>query len=101
MHTTMDVGIIMPIVVFDGLNHSQRLLRGGRVIEINQLFPVNALVKGRKVTAHFLDIESRRRGLANDVWSLGCDCHPTSSNALSAGADRSPTNFAVSGSDSA
>src|SRR5262249_61243830 len=98
MHATMDVGIIVPIKMFDGLDHCQRLLRGGRVIQVDQRLAVNALVKNRKVATDLLDIKSVHRSFRSSARYFCGGAHPTSSKVLSLAAAGSPTTLAVTGS---
>src|SRR5215472_3201739 len=96
MHATMDIGVIVAIVVFNGFDYRHWLLRGGRVVQVDQRLAVNALVKNGKIAADFLHVKARRGG--NRMRNLSDRTHLTSSNVLSVNADRSPANFAVSGS---
>src|SRR5215472_13322087 len=98
VHAAMDVGVIVAIIMFDGLDHGQRLLRGGRVIQVDQRLAVNALVKNRKVATDLLDIKSVPHGFTSSARNFSDGAHPTSSKVLSVTAARSPSNLAVSGS---
>ena len=53
MHTAMDVGIVALIVADNGVNHCPGLLRCGSTVQINQLVPVNFLLKDGKIGANF------------------------------------------------
>ncbi len=41
MHAPMDVGIDIEVLVAHGIEHTQRLLRSGRIVEINQRLAVD------------------------------------------------------------
>src|ERR1039457_6882202 len=77
----MNVGVEMLVVMHDGVNDGARLLRGGRAVEINQPFAMDALGEDGKIGTDLLDIE-RLRFLARQRLvghGLGEGAHPTSS----------------------
>src|SRR5438270_10400289 len=93
----MDVGIVAAIVIFDRVNHGQWLLRGGRVVQINQRLPVHHLMQDGKVLAYLLHVV--RGSSVNFFGKFGDGAHPTSSQFRSApSADREPEYLPASGS---
>src|SRR6266704_1489640 len=95
MHTTMDVGIIVTVIMFNGFNHRQRLLRRGGVVKIDQRLTVDLLVQNGKVLAHLLHVKCFY-GM-DPLRRLGDRAHPCSFQARSTSAGRSPANCAASG----
>src|SRR6476646_8119945 len=92
----MDIGIIAPVVVLNGLNHCQRLLRGGCVIQINHRPAVDGLMQNGKILADLLYVVGRSS--VNSTRYFGHGAHPTSSQFRSAPSpDRGPANVAASG----
>ncbi len=51
VHAAMDVRVEVPVVVGFGRDHHLRFLRGGSVVEIDQLLAVHALLQDRKIRA--------------------------------------------------
>src|SRR5262249_203137 len=58
MHAAVDVGVAGFIVAAHSLDDHGRLLRGGRVVEINQRLPANGHLQNRKVAANTLYVEN-------------------------------------------
>src|SRR5579883_1275611 len=52
MDTPMHVGVVVLVVMAKGIQNRDRLLRGGRVIEVHQWLPMNLLVQNRKIGAN-------------------------------------------------
>ena len=73
VYAAMDVGVIVLIVVRNGVNHSARFLRGGCVIQINQRLAVNLLGKNREIAADFSKIEPDRARRCNLAGSCFAD----------------------------
>jgi hypothetical protein len=55
MHPAMDVGILLRIIIADGLNNLNRFLSGGSIIEIDKGFTVHLLAKNRKILSYLLN----------------------------------------------
>ena len=49
MHAAMDVGVVVLVIAHDRVDHRVRLLRGGRVVEIDQRRAVDLRVQDREV----------------------------------------------------
>src|ERR1051326_4211313 len=95
MHAPVDVGIVVTIVIFNRIDHRQRLLRGSGVIQVNQRFAVHFLVQYRKLPAYLLNVKpTRRLDLAR---RLDYGTHPTSSKFRSVTSTRAPVYRARSG----
>src|ERR1700733_9774447 len=85
VHTAMNVGVQVIVIVCDGVENYLRLLRCGAVVKINQRLAVDSLGKDGEVSADFCDIETRgglrrscaRKRVMND--RLGDCCHPNPS----------------------
>ena len=77
MHAAMDVGIVRPVEAFLGLDHCQRLLAGGGIIEINEGLPMHLLLQNREVLAHasYVKDSAGGRALAQNAASAGRGCH--------------------------
>src|SRR6476646_5918347 len=92
----MDIGIVTPVIVLNGLNHCQRLLRGGCVIQINQRPAVDGLMQNGEIFTDLLHVVG---GCSLDFMRyFGHSAHPTSSQLRSATSpDRGPANVAASG----
>ena len=56
VHTTMHVGIHIEVLIAHGVEHIQRLLCGGRIVEIHQRLLIYLPRKNREVFAYFVDI---------------------------------------------
>src|SRR6478609_68783 len=93
----MNIGIIVAIIILNRLDHSQRLLRCGRVVQVDQRLAVHGLMQDGKVLADLLHVIC---GNGVDSMRYFCDCaHPTSPQFRSApSADRAPEYLAASGS---
>ena len=65
----VDVGAIHLVELADGVDHRERLLRGGGAIQIHQRLAVDRLLEDRKVLADPLHVESGRK-LATEACSL-------------------------------
>src|SRR5215469_9459077 len=80
MNTAMNIGIVAPIIVFNRFNHRKRLLRGGRVIQVNQRLAMHSLLQDRKIFPDFLHVVF---GSSMDSMRYFCDsAHSTSSQFL-------------------
>src|SRR5580765_7433803 len=85
----MNIGIVMAIVVADGFNHSQGLLCGGGIIQVNQRLAMHLLVQDGEVPANPMHIKCWFR--VDLVGRFDNSAHPTSSKFRSApSAGRSP-----------
>ena len=51
MHAAVDVGVVLPVMTGDGVDHGARLLGGGRAVEIDQRPAPHRLRKDGEVTA--------------------------------------------------
>ena len=60
MCTAMDVGVIVFVIVTDLVNHLQRLLRGGTVVEPYQIVSIHLLVEHGEVFFDFLAVQRVR-----------------------------------------
>ena len=59
----VDIGIIATVKLRGRVNHRLRLLRGGRVVQPDQRFPIDELVQCGKIAAHAFNVEwGDRRG---------------------------------------
>ena len=56
MYPTMDVAILVQVIFTLALNDTQRLLRGGSIVEIHQRLAVDLLVKDRELVPYCVDI---------------------------------------------
>jgi hypothetical protein len=63
MHTAMDVAVVMPIILTDGINDLPRFLGGGSIIQIDQGLLVNLLVQDGKISSYLFDIKNHGSGL--------------------------------------
>ena len=52
----MDIGVVVLVVMAQGVEHRARLLRGGGVVEIDQRLAVNLLVEDREIGAQCFPI---------------------------------------------
>ncbi|CSA20707.1 Uncharacterised protein [Vibrio cholerae] len=55
--TAMYIGIVLAVVVADGINHTLWFLRSGRTVEIDQRVTVDDLLQRRKLRADCIKIE--------------------------------------------
>ena len=55
----MDVRVLVAIELGNPVNHGLRLLRGGRIVEPNELLAPHSLLQNRKVPANRLDVKRR------------------------------------------
>ena len=60
----MDIGAIHLVKFADGVDHRERLLRGGGVIQVHQRLAVDRLLQDREILADLLHVESGRDRLA-------------------------------------
>ncbi len=58
MDGTMNVGVVVAVVVLQGVEYRLRLLRGGRVVEIDEWLTVNLLAEDRKILADVHHVEA-------------------------------------------
>ena len=56
----MDVGVVLAVVVGDGIDDDARLLAGRRRVEVDEAVAVHLLVEDREILAHGDRIERRR-----------------------------------------
>ena len=56
MHPTMHIGIHIEILIAHRIEHTQRLLRGSRVVEIHQRFSINLTSQYREILTYFVDV---------------------------------------------
>ena len=56
MHPSVDVAVLMQVVVSLAVDDTQRLLRGGRIVEIHQRLVVDLLVKDGELVPYCVDI---------------------------------------------
>src|SRR5579871_1152822 len=89
MHPAMDVGVVLVIVVDNGIDHHFRLLRGGGIVEIDQWLSMHLLVQDRKLPPDRLNVKNcryttllRLRKRTGDRFCVCfCRCaHPISSH---------------------
>ncbi|MPM51415.1 hypothetical protein SDC9_98163 [bioreactor metagenome] len=65
MRRAVDVGVFMLVEMRDALNHLARLVRGGGVVQPDQLLAVDALRQNRKIAPHRVHVKPRVARLAN------------------------------------
>src|SRR5438270_13449853 len=58
MQAAMDVGVFVFVKISNGVEHLFRLLRAGRVIEIDQSMAVHALAQNREIVAERFPIDA-------------------------------------------
>ena len=65
----MDVGVVVAVVVLQGVEHGLRLLRGGRVVEVDERFAVDLLTQDREVLAdaHHVETAGGRTGTGREL----------------------------------
>src|SRR5207245_3138639 len=69
----MDVGVAALVVPNQRVDDDARLLRAGRVIQVNERLAVDTLLQDRKVLADLADVERQAWRLAGGPGSLaGC-----------------------------
>ena len=56
VHAAVHVGIVVQVVVADGVDNRPGLLRGGRVVQVDQGFAVDQLIQDREVPADPSDV---------------------------------------------
>src|SRR4051812_24319115 len=49
----MDVGVVLLVVLVEGVQHLPRFLRGRGVVEVDELLFAHPTIQDRKVSAHF------------------------------------------------
>ena len=49
VNAAMDIGVVVLVVMAQGIEHRARLLRGGGVVEVDQGLAVHLLIEDRKV----------------------------------------------------
>jgi hypothetical protein len=54
----MHVGVVALVVARDGVDHTARLLRRGRVVQVDDRLAVNFLIQDGEVGAYAFDIEA-------------------------------------------
>ena len=64
VNAPMDVGVVLRVIVHQGVDDRLRLLAGRGVIKINQRLAVHLLLEDGKVLADFPHIKARGRRLA-------------------------------------
>ena len=69
VNAPVDVGVILRVIVQQGVDDRLRLLAGRRVIKINQRLAMHLLLEDGKVLADFPHIERCRRRRFFDYWS--------------------------------
>ena len=57
MHPTMHIGIHIEVLIPHGVEHHERLLRGGRIVEIDQRFLIHLTRQNGEILAHLFYIE--------------------------------------------
>src|SRR5690606_4693728 len=62
MGSAVHIGVVAAVVVADGVDHRQRLLGGGGVVQVHQGVAVDLPLENGKVAAHRVDIEGLGRG---------------------------------------
>ena len=58
MHAAMDIGVVFGVAAHHRVDDGLRLLRGRRVVEIDERLAVYFLAQDREVAPHLLDVES-------------------------------------------
>ena len=58
MRSTVDIRVVGFVKLAQSVDYAQRLLRGGTVVEPNEVVPVYLLIKNRELLADFLRVES-------------------------------------------
>lgn len=57
----MDIGVLVLVEILQPVDHRARLLRGVRVVGLDDRWAVDSLRQDRKIPADRMDIEPRRR----------------------------------------
>ena len=57
MHPTMHIGIHIEVLIPHGVEHHERLLRGGRIVEIDQRFAIDLARQNREIGPYLFYIE--------------------------------------------
>src|SRR5262249_49697345 len=97
--SAMDIRVVATIIILDRIDHRQRLLRGGCVVQIDERFGMDFLIEHREIAPHSFNVETRALCDYIRARRLEYRAHPTSSQVLSPGAGRSRLlKLAVSGS---
>lgn len=56
MHSTVNVAVLVQVIVTLTLNDTQRFLRSGGIVEINQGLTIDLLVKDGELLSYFVDV---------------------------------------------
>src|SRR5262249_17255578 len=51
----MDVGVLLPVIAIEGVDHRQRLLGGGAVVEVGERLPVDLAGEDGELRTDLLD----------------------------------------------
>src|SRR6476659_1142665 len=80
MNAAVHVRVVVLIERTDAIEDRSWLLRRGRVIQVNERFPVHALAKNREITANRLHIELQAWRRNHEPCGRGAHARPSGSS---------------------
>src|SRR5690242_15542568 len=80
MNPAMNIGVVVFVVMNKRINYRARLLRSGRIIQINQGVPVNLLMQDREVRSNLLELRRRKwSALVHEPTYINPNCNRAAS----------------------